>query len=272
MQKVSLLIVIVAVRLAAARRPMQLLVAAAPAAGGKWRNLSLGLALTLATLVAGTVAALPAPASAATSALAPETLTRARVIRAETNARYRLMPGRKLVVTEATSTGVVESLTLLTDPLEPLRVVPADNGIYFAICSARAKVPLPGAIRGMARSRIPAPPPGARARAPHLPGDVREPRRRRAPNRRAGLGRLRAGRPPRKHRRTGAARPARQPSDNRRNRAPGRCRPAHPPSPLPSASHPPASARHDLRGAPIRAMRRNALAATRRAFAAAAPG
>ena len=143
MQKVSLLIVIVAVALAAARRPMQLLVAAAQAAGGKWRNLSLGLALTLATLVTGTVAALPAPASAATSALAPETLTRARVIRAETNARYLLLPGRKLVVTEATSTGVVESLTLLTDPLEPLRVVPADNGIYFAICSARAKCPYP---------------------------------------------------------------------------------------------------------------------------------
>jgi hypothetical protein len=65
------------------------------------------------------------------------------VIGAEINARYRLMPGRKLVVTEATSTGVVESLTLVTDPLEPWRVVPADNGIYFAICSARAKCPYP---------------------------------------------------------------------------------------------------------------------------------
>jgi len=65
------------------------------------------------------------------------------VIRAEVDARYRLVPGRKLAVTEATSTAVVESFTLLTDPFEPLRVVPADNGIYFAICSARAKCPYP---------------------------------------------------------------------------------------------------------------------------------
>ncbi len=44
---------------------------------------------------------------------------------------------------EATSTAVVESFTLLTDPFEPLRVLPADNGIYFAICSARARCPYP---------------------------------------------------------------------------------------------------------------------------------
>jgi len=65
------------------------------------------------------------------------------VIRAEVDARYRLVPGRKLAVTEATSTAVVESFTLLTDPFEPLRVLPADNGIYFAICSARARCPYP---------------------------------------------------------------------------------------------------------------------------------
>lgn len=94
-------------------------------------------------LTAGAVAALPAPASATASALAPEALARARVIRAEVNGRYRLVPGRRLVVTEATSTGVVESLTLLTEPFELPRVVPADNGIYFAICSARAKCPYP---------------------------------------------------------------------------------------------------------------------------------
>jgi hypothetical protein len=129
-------------------RPIRILVATTQAAGASGRrnlprNLPLALALALASLAAGAVAASPAPASATTSALAPETLTRARVIRAEVNARYRLMPGRKLVVTEATSTGVVESFTLLTDPFEPLRVVPADNGIYFAICSARAKCPYP---------------------------------------------------------------------------------------------------------------------------------
>lgn len=37
--------------------------------------------------------------------------------------------------------GVVKSITLMTDFLELPRVVPADNGIYFAICPARAKRP-----------------------------------------------------------------------------------------------------------------------------------
>ena len=95
--------------------------------------------LERAALATSALATIPAPVSATT----PEALTRARVIRAEVNARYRLMPGRKLVVTEATTTGVVDSLTLVSDPLEPWRVVPADNGIYFAICSARAKCPYP---------------------------------------------------------------------------------------------------------------------------------
>jgi len=54
-----------------------------------------------------------------------------------------VLPGRKLVVTEATSTGVVKTLTLVSDWLELARVVPADNGIYFAICSARARCPYP---------------------------------------------------------------------------------------------------------------------------------
>jgi hypothetical protein len=125
-------------------RPIQLLVAAVRAArAGERRNVPRKLPLALATLAAGAVAALPASASAATAALAPEALTHARVIRAEINAHYRLVPGRKLVVTEATTTGVVESVTLVTDWLEPPRVVPTDNGIYFAICSARAKCPYP---------------------------------------------------------------------------------------------------------------------------------
>jgi hypothetical protein len=114
--------------------PIRLPVAAAPAkrASGR-RKLAWKLPLALATLAACAVAAVPAHSAATASALDPEALTRARVIRAEINARYRLMPGRKLAVTEATSTGVVESLTLVTDPLEPWRVVRADNGIYFAI-------------------------------------------------------------------------------------------------------------------------------------------
>jgi hypothetical protein len=122
-------------------RPIQLLVATARA--GERRNLPRMHPVVLATLAACAVAALPASASATTSALAPEALTHARAIRAEINAHYRLLPGRKLVVTEATTTGVVESVTLVTDWLEPPRVVPTDNGIYFAICSARAKCPYP---------------------------------------------------------------------------------------------------------------------------------
>jgi hypothetical protein len=97
--------------------------------------------LTLVTLAAGAVAAVPPSATA--SGLEPEALTQARVIRTEVNAGYRLIPGHKLAVTEATSMEVVKSLTLMTDWLEPPQVVPADNGIYFALCSARATCPYP---------------------------------------------------------------------------------------------------------------------------------
>ena len=107
------------------------------------RRLAWMLTLILATLVAGGVAAIPAHSSPSASALEPEALARARVIRADVTARYRHAPGPKLGVTEATSTGVVESITLVTDWLEPSRVVPADNGIYFAICPVRAKCPYP---------------------------------------------------------------------------------------------------------------------------------
>jgi hypothetical protein len=105
------------------------------------------LLLVLATLAAGAAAAVTAHSSATAAsetaaALEPKALTRARAIRAEVSARYRLLPGRKLVVTEATTTGVVETLTLVTDWLDP-HVVPADNGIYFAICSLRARCPYP---------------------------------------------------------------------------------------------------------------------------------
>jgi len=101
--------------------------------------------LALATLAAPAgVAVVPAPVSARPAALAPDALAHARSIRAELNARYLLLPRPKLVVTEATTTGVFDSLTLF-DPSQsqPWHVVPADNGIYFAICSARARCPYP---------------------------------------------------------------------------------------------------------------------------------
>jgi hypothetical protein len=111
-------------------------------ATGSWR-LARTLTLALATLMTAGVAAIPAQSSSSASALEAEALTRARVIRTEVTARYRHVLGRKLVVTDATPTGVVESITLINDWLEPWRVVPADNGIYFAICSVRAKCPYP---------------------------------------------------------------------------------------------------------------------------------
>jgi hypothetical protein len=101
------------------------------------------LLLGVAALAAGAVTAVPANSSATELAVAPEALTEARAIRAEVDARYRFLPGRKLAVTEATTTGVVETFTLVTDWLELPRAVPADNGIYFAICSLRARCPYP---------------------------------------------------------------------------------------------------------------------------------
>jgi hypothetical protein len=99
--------------------------------------------IVLAMLAAGAAAAVPAQSSTTRAALEPQALTRARAIRVDVSARYRHLPGRKLVVTEATTTGVVETVTLVTDWLEPPRVVPADNGIYFAICSQHARCPYP---------------------------------------------------------------------------------------------------------------------------------
>jgi hypothetical protein len=78
---------------------------------------------------------------------APPTLVQAQKIRAEINARYLARGGPELAVTEASSTAVIESFSLLTS--EGLRVVPADGGIYFAICPRRARCPLPA--RGTAR-------------------------------------------------------------------------------------------------------------------------
>lgn len=100
------------------------------------------LALAAAAVAAGAAAAFPVP-SPATVSMEREALARARVIGAEVDARYRRVSGRKLAVTEATTTGVVQSLTLVTDWLELPRIVPADSGIYFAICSAGATCPYP---------------------------------------------------------------------------------------------------------------------------------
>ena len=96
-----------------------------------------------AALAAGAVAAIPASASKSAPELQPQALVRAKAIRTNVNARYRRLPGRKLAVTEVTSMGVVDSVSLIVDPLEPARVVAAENGIYFALCTVGARCPHP---------------------------------------------------------------------------------------------------------------------------------
>lgn len=123
-----------------------------PEASRRPRERALAKRIRLAWRLLFAVAVVAAAVSAAPTAVGrsavadplsePEALTRARAIRSELTARYRLLPGRRLVVTEATTTGVVATLTLLTDWLEP-RVVPAVNGIYYATCSARSRCPYP---------------------------------------------------------------------------------------------------------------------------------
>jgi hypothetical protein len=84
----------------------------------------------------------PAHSSAISPALTPA-LSHAQEIRAEVTARYRPLPGRRLVVTAATSTGGASTLALVTsDGLEG-RIVPTDNGIHFDTCSLRAICPYP---------------------------------------------------------------------------------------------------------------------------------
>ena len=93
-------------------------------------------AYTLALTLAALAAAPKAPS--APSPRDPGLLGRAEQIRADVDARYRLSGGRKLTVTEASSTAVVASLTLLSDRFGGARVVDTQNGIYFAICSGDA--------------------------------------------------------------------------------------------------------------------------------------
>ena len=101
----------------------------------------------------GLVGLLSPPTQAAGDTLGtsgmPPTLVQAQKIRAQVNARYLTPGGPGLAVTEASSTGVVESFSLLTPGPEGLRVVPADGGIYFAICPRHARCPL--LARGSAR-------------------------------------------------------------------------------------------------------------------------
>ena len=106
------------------------------------------VALVIAVMTAVTAAA----ALAGSNMLDPHALAHARVIKAEVSARYVRQGGPRLAVTEASSTAVIDSYQLLTPDLQGLRVVPADNGIYYAICPVRATCPYPSSRTARAAS------------------------------------------------------------------------------------------------------------------------
>jgi hypothetical protein len=80
----------------------------------------------------------PASGASGASTTSTNSLTRAATIRTEVDARYP-----RLRVTEISSTAVIDSVTLFTAEADP-RVVPAANGIYFAVCPIGATCPYPG--------------------------------------------------------------------------------------------------------------------------------
>ena len=96
------------------------------------------VALVLAAVTALTTAS----ALAGSRSLEPVALAKARAIKAEVSARY--VRGPKLAVTEASPTNSIEYYLLLSADLLGLRLVPADNGIHYAICPLRATCPYPG--------------------------------------------------------------------------------------------------------------------------------
>ena len=117
-------------------------------------------------------AAAPAHAASTASALEPRSLARAQTIRAELDSRYRAMPGHGLAVTEATSTGVVESFALLT-PGPPRPALPPGRGRHLVRdLPRRGGLPVPCASFRPPRSRVRSAPARARARASHVPRDV----------------------------------------------------------------------------------------------------
>ena len=99
------------------------------------------LRVTVTLVIAATTAVTAAAAVAGANYLDPRALAQAQAIKTEMTSRYA---GKKLVVTEASPTGVIESFLLLSADLLELRVVPADNGIHYAICPVRATCPYPG--------------------------------------------------------------------------------------------------------------------------------
>lgn len=77
-------------------------------------------------------------------------VTRAKIIQVEVSSRYLGSHDSGLEVTEASSSAVIESFTLLSPDLTEARIVPAARGIYYAICPVGATCPYPA--RRLART------------------------------------------------------------------------------------------------------------------------
>jgi hypothetical protein len=97
----------------------------------------------VAALLAVVASVGPVCSASGASTTSKDSLARAATIQTQVDARY---PG--LRVTEASSTAVIDSVTLFTAEADP-RVVPAANGIYYGVCPIRATCPYPG--RGASR-------------------------------------------------------------------------------------------------------------------------
>lgn len=72
-----------------------------------------------------------------------EPTTQADTIRADLQARVRLLAEPALAITESTTTDAIDSFTLLSRDLLELRFVSAAGGVWYAICPARATCPFP---------------------------------------------------------------------------------------------------------------------------------
>ncbi len=101
-----------------------------------------GILVVLVVLVVLAVGTATATAAAASGA-SPATLAHARTIRDEVNTRTALAAGTRLSVTEATFTDPLDSFTLLTQELLATRFVPAQAGVWYAICAKGALCPYP---------------------------------------------------------------------------------------------------------------------------------
>lgn len=112
----------------------------ASAAGSERSSINVSLSSGLSATAQGRGNAGRSPTSAS---LDPLALAQARNIRRDVSARNVRSRAGKLVVTEASSTGVLESFTLLTAGLDEARTLPAGNGIYFALCPRGATCPYP---------------------------------------------------------------------------------------------------------------------------------